>query len=744
MTTKHFFVRNVSLALSFVLYITNTAAQWEWQNPKPSGNDLHGARFINSETGWLCGGNGSIFKTTNGGISWNEQSINPKYDFSCLFALDENHIWASTGNTEGQFAYFSIQFSSDGGLHWNEQLSALQLSQDSLDLRMYSIWDMHFLGDSLGWAIGDSGLLLQTTNSGQNWNLLTKSLNYSFKSIDFISDSFGYLCGERPNTLNSPSPHPLSVSEGVILITTNRGELWDTIYSDTIGIYKARFRSQMLGWALGTSYWINQFTEGNARNYILKTTNGGSTWQTFFVGAGARLEDLTFVDDNNGFAVGPGGEVLVTTDGGDVWSFSNPTQRFISRLYAITFSDSLHGFIAGSDGAILQSFDRGYTWSHYDSKLIEGSIDDIFFVSPFTGWFVQSDLFRTTDGGLSWTASGLSGLRRLYCFNKNNCWAYGYNGQLVFSSDTGNTWTQQNTGTTTTLSTIGFSNPKLGWLGGSGLLTTTNGGASWNPVTTPLSRVDKIVTQDSNRVWIYGGVNSYRTTDGGQNWTHRDPSAIWFINPDTGWAKNSDSLFRTSDGGQSWDFLGLHAVSYLNTEFINGNLGWTNLLTNISATTDGGSSWNVQLAVNPLHTLTNMHFVDSKQGWAAGGSGAILRYCDTAEITSVVPHDNRRESSFELLQNFPNPFNGTTTIRFRVKDRSLISFRIYNILGEEVKTIHESNFSTGEYAFTWDGRNESGLIVPSGVYFYVVRQENFARHSGNSSSYQAKRLLFIK
>jgi len=76
---------------------------------------------------------------------------------------------------------------------------------------------------------------------------------------------------------------------------------------------------------------------------------------------------------------------------------------------------------------------------------------------------------------------------------------------------------------------------------------------------------------------------------------------------------------------------------------------------------------------------------------------------------------------FALEQNYPNPFNPCTDIRYQIADgKSSVhtSFKIYNILGQEVRTLVDTYQNPGYYTISWDGRDRQGNIVPCGVYFY--------------------------
>jgi hypothetical protein len=112
------------------------------------------------------------------------------------------------------------------------------------------------------------------------------------------------------------------------------------------------------------------------------------------------------------------------------------------------------------------------------------------------------------------------------------------------------------------------------------------------------------------------------------------------------------------------------------------------------------------------------------------------------DITRVVKVSTKPEipTRFELLQNFPNPFNPLTVIRFHVPQRSRVKIKIYDIIGREVSVPIDGEFDAGYYEFVWDSKDGSGKEVASGVYFYVM--EAFG---GNELLFrQIKKMVIIK
>jgi hypothetical protein len=87
--------------------------------------------------------------------------------------------------------------------------------------------------------------------------------------------------------------------------------------------------------------------------------------------------------------------------------------------------------------------------------------------------------------------------------------------------------------------------------------------------------------------------------------------------------------------------------------------------------------------------------------------------------------DAETPGAYKLAQNFPNPFNPTTTIKFDIRKKGHVSLKIYNVAGQLVKTLVNDVLEAGAYSKEWTGTNNSGVKVASGVYFYSIEADNF-------------------
>lgn len=81
--------------------------------------------------------------------------------------------------------------------------------------------------------------------------------------------------------------------------------------------------------------------------------------------------------------------------------------------------------------------------------------------------------------------------------------------------------------------------------------------------------------------------------------------------------------------------------------------------------------------------------------------------------------------TYELFPNYPNPFNMATEIKFQLPETSDITLSIFNTLGQEIKTLLAEKHPAGVYTVNWDGRNQNGEFVSSGIYFYRLKTNNF-------------------
>lgn len=276
---------------------------------------------------------------------------------------------------------------------------------------------------------------------------------------------------------------------------------------------------------------------------ILRTTDGGATWEEQYPGFGRQiLIDVSFTDANTGTAVGDRGTILRTTDGGVTWVQQDSGTT--STLISVSFTDASNGTAVGSQGTILRTTDGGQTWVSQRSR--EGEeIDGVSFTDAETGTAVGFALveeeprplmLRTTNGGATWIEqeTGLGSA----------------NGSLRDVS-----FVDASTGTV------------IGWAEGRPvILRTTDGGVTWIEQDSGLVEQDSaanpplffssVCFTDRNNGTIVGNDGTIlRTRDGGTTWIEQDSgstsslSAVSFTDADNGTVVGGATILRTTGGG---------------------------------------------------------------------------------------------------------------------------------------------------------------------------------------------------
>ncbi|MBK9097421.1 MAG: T9SS type A sorting domain-containing protein [bacterium] len=112
-------------------------------------------------------------------------------------------------------------------------------------------------------------------------------------------------------------------------------------------------------------------------------------------------------------------------------------------------------------------------------------------------------------------------------------------------------------------------------------------------------------------------------------------------------------------------------------------------------------------------------------------------YIYNTNLTATNVFDNKTEfpMNFNLEQNFPNPFNPSTTIRYSISSPDLITIKIFDISGQLVNEVTKEHTTAGEYDIVWDGKNNFGKQVTSGMYFYQLISQG---------EIQSKKMILLK
>ena len=237
----------------------------------------------------------------------------------------------------------------------------------------------------------------------------------------------------------------------------------------------------------------------------------------------------------------------------------------------------------------------------------------------------------------------------------------------------------------------------------------------------------------------------WKTVDGGEYWVPIDtayapPDEIWdvhFIDSSTVLIASGDpelfgvSFLKSSDAGFSWSYneIGILGVAR-SLGFRKENEGWAAVPLGqlLLYTEDYGESWSQYFAPDNS-SIYQITFTDSLTGYGVGENGVIIKYKYQSPV--FVNEDFSPEvKDFILFQNFPNPFNPSTTISYSISQLGQVRIKIYDVLGNLITTLLDEEKASGNYKLIWNADSE-----PSGIY-YVQLNAN-----GKLST---KKMVFLK
>lgn len=400
-------------------------------------------------------------------------------------------------------------------------------------------------------------------------------------------------------------------------------------------------------------------------------------------------------------------------------------------------------------------------WTVVSSPVSDMRFVKVQFLDNSNGWIAaESKVLRTSDAGNTWSQANtnINDTRGFYAISTTTAWICGTFGKISKTTDGGTTWVAQTTGAPnlSSIDAIFFHDQNNGWAAGTDglLLKTTNGGTNWQTVPTNVtSGFESIKFYNSNIGWIGGGSKFLRTTDGGTTWTQVNHFAevrdIHFLDANTGFVSDTwgqDNLVhKTTDGGATWQatttittgpyyFHGVHFTD-VNTGYVVGRTMFFLGNHGIYKTTDGGTTWTAQ-TTNPVPMFENFRsvvFTPNGTGWAVGDKSAIYKLSGTTSVEE----ENGIPVDFALNQNFPNPFNPSTTFSFTLQSEGQTELLLYNMQGEKIATLISEYLTAGNHSRIVDFTK---MGLSSGVYLYRL---NHTGADGKNIS-ASKKLTLLK
>jgi len=395
-------------------------------------------------------------------------------------------------------------------------------------------------------------------------------------------------------------------------------------------------------------------------------TNSQNSWFRVNTGITGTISKIHFADGNTGYAA-TATDILKTTNGGINWS------------------------VSGIPGT--------------------GYVSEIYFLNAQTGFVITDSIYKTTDGGSSFFASG-----------------YG-SGDIQFTSST------------------------AGFIIGYTIFKTTNGGDSWFSIPVPqyysgTYNQSGSFINDNTGVVAYSKIahpNNYtyisRTTNSGASWTQVHSSTAYTIFEDgdlvnsTVYIAYIGGLFRSADSGLTWQIRNISSYNLNAIDFLTESCGfYCGDENELYKTSNSGVSWQF-IVTDTVTTFYDIYFPDLHTGYVCGTNGVIFKTTDAGCPIGITQTGNEIPKEFSLYQNYPNPFNPVTMIHFDIpasKGSGEIAamLTIYDALGREISTLINEKLSPGTYETEWDAS-----YYPSGVYFYKLTAGDYTK---------TKKMILIK
>jgi photosystem II stability/assembly factor-like uncharacterized protein len=365
-----------------------------------------------------------------------------------------------------------------------------------------------FRDENLGWVVGQNGTILCTEDGGTTWTPQQCSSDRSLNAFCSANSQKCYAVGDN----------------GTQMLTTDGGTSWET---GSGGFYSparlefAGFFDDLHGWAC------------QAGGEIAMTSDGGMTWTVN--GSCPWGSDVTFSDPQNGWCI-TGNIIFHSEDGGVIWDTIYGEEE--ENYRSIFFASPDRGWIGGNTSysgdvepyLILRTTNGGETWTRkliprnlmqYSSELVDLYFSDesngravgmTFGIDNNFEMYFKAEILRTNNGGASWAVMPTDDIHPFYVLMGAEIFFIDYtiflfqdNSKEIYkSSSNGAAWTRLDPGDIF-IDDVYFSTSEEGWLVGSGVSKTVDGGLSWALQESPTAYdLHRIVFTENGDGWIFG------------------------------------------------------------------------------------------------------------------------------------------------------------------------------------------------------------------------------------------------
>ncbi len=665
---------------------SNNGDTWTPANSGMGNENI--SAIVKSGTVLFASGSNNLYRSVNGGATW---SFTNGGQYFPIFSMGVSGNFIYAGGFQGLIR------STDSGNTWSSRIDILIIGSTT------HLSGFAFDGTTVyaSTSIGPGAGVIKSTNNGLTWSFANTGIETV--SLNSIINSAGvFLAGS---------------SEKGVERSTNNGGLWT---QSNAGLPPGGSIRALL--AVGSTLYAGTGGDG-----VFRTTDNGITWENISVDPSGTLKNAivrSLVYKNGSlFAAAIDAGVFKSTNNGNTWVQSSsgipPDEQ------ALSITESGNNVILGTSASIYYSSNLGATWN--PTTVPEATVPDIAADSGFayanliTG-FVSSGLYRSSNGGANWSpvltslTQTIVGLAAMDQYVYSGCFCPGG----VRSTNFGSNWLGYEIfGVDGIYSLLPDGSTVYAGTGtaSDGIYQSTDFGATFTSFNEGFESLTAVEALAMANGYLFAGTHNrgvWRRSLGAG--IPCDSIDVFQAQCGNGGLVKTRVILRNSTGYAgdvvTFDIDGTDYPVTIETNGIHSraqfqvNVGLGNHTVTVA---DPGGCFD------PIELACNQAMVESGEEWQWG---------EESEAAEKLPEDGT-PSRTELLANYPNPFNSSTTIQYVLSKDEHVTLRVYSMLGQVVRTIADEPQRAGFRSLKWDGQNDAGTPVPSGMYIYRLSAGGF-------------------
>ncbi len=686
--------------------------EFQWAQPRPTGNLLTGCSFADAMHGLCVGEFGTVLHTDDGGTSWTlvpgTWTVLPQ--LSDVLMLD---ALTAIAVGEGERLYRS----TDGGATWTPVSAPGGLPLD----------DIARAGTDLV-VVGAGGTVLRSSDDGLTWTAMP------FSGDDHLTRSY-WLDGQRGFVVSGT----FQELGTVVARTVDGGSTWTPL----VGVLPHTARN--VAFLDDTTGFV--LTDGDT----YRSDDGGATWTNLGLYFQSYANNLVFLDDQTWLvsAFGEGAVIDRTVDAGAEFSIA----FYDLALQGVTTLQQIPGgrvVATLPNGGVVTSDDDGLTWTVRVDDAADGRWPTLRTVRMTEGGraYAGADTTQGPNSPQLWLESGdhgrtwhqsatpppLTRFRDILCVSNQHTLVSGTVGWsdpvIARTVDGGLTWGLSTLPPGDGPMTLALAGPSrvfvtalFGSNGGTHVYRSDDGGATWQDASIGLAPNQAylgISFVDADHGFVSGGFASgvvSRTADGGDTWQSLPSSGLggyarwlWFADEQIGLASCGDGIYRTEDGGMSWTLV--QAANYgspLAVDPSGRGFALDGFDGTLFTTGDAGLTWETA----PLPWRGGADVAVAGTDFVVVGEYASILHGEVLGATAVDPLPAPGAVS---LRAAPNPFNPRVELQLAIPRDGQVRVDIFDARGRRVRALAIGEVTAGTHTWTWNGQDDAGRALPSGLY----------------------------